>query len=189
MAKGTDVQAAAALAQKAVMPRTSYKTISAVAGPLVILEKVKKPKFGEIVNLTLPDGNVRQGQVLEIHGEKAVCQIFEGTSGVDNKFCDVEFTGETLKFGLADEMIGRAFNGSGKPIDKGPPVMADKFQDINGSAMNPYMRSYPKEMIETGISTVDCMNSLVRGQKLKKKILKKIFGYLARCEFWLKLRW
>jgi len=166
MAKGSDVQAAAAVAQYAVKPKTSYKTINAVAGPLVILDKVKCPKSAEIVNLSLPDGSVRQGQVLEINGDKAICQIFEGTSGVDNKNCTVEFTGDTLKFGLADEMIGRAFNGSGKPIDKGPPVMADLYKDINGSAMNPYMRSYPKEMIETGISTVDTMNSLVRGQKL-----------------------
>jgi len=149
-----------------VRPRVEYKTITGVEGPLVILENVKFPTFGEIVNVTLADGNVRQGQVLEINRNKAVVQVFEGTSGLDVKNCKVEFTGDTLKMAMADDLMGRSFNGSGKPIDKGPRVLAEDFLDINGAPMNPKARLYPKEMIQTGVSAIDTMNSIVRGQKL-----------------------
>merc|ERR1711935_848900 len=121
---------------------------------------------GEIVNVTLADGSVRQGQILEVNKKKAVVQVFEGTSGIDNKHCHIEFTGDTLKMPISDDLMGRAFNGSGKPIDKGPNVLAEDFLDINGAPMNPKSRKYPKEMIQTGISAVDTMNSVVRGQKL-----------------------
>jgi len=149
-----------------VRPRVEYKTISGVEGPLVILDNVKFPTFGEIVNVTLADGSIRQGQVLEINRNKAVVQVFEGTSGLDVKNCKVEFTGDTLKMAMADDLMGRSFNGSGKPIDKGPRVLAEEFLDINGSPMNPKSRKYPKEMIQTGVSAIDTMNSVVRGQKL-----------------------
>jgi V-type H+-transporting ATPase subunit B len=149
-----------------VHPRVEYKTITGVEGPLVILEKVKFPTFGEIVNVTLADGSVRQGQVLEINRNKAVVQVFEGTSDLDVKNSKVEFTGDTLKMAMADDLMGRSFNGSGKPIDKGPRVLAEEFLDINGAPMNPKARLYPKEMIQTGVSAIDTMNSVVRGQKL-----------------------
>jgi V-type H+-transporting ATPase subunit B len=149
-----------------VRPRVEYKTITGVEGPLVILENVKFPTFGEIVNVTLADGSVRQGQVLEINRNKAVVQVFEGTSDLDVKNCKVEFTGDTLKMAMADDLMGRSFNGSGKPIDKGPRVLAEEFLDINGAPMNPKARLYPKEMIQTGVSAIDTMNSVVRGQKL-----------------------
>merc|ERR1711937_135524 len=97
---------------------------------------------------------------------KAVVQVFEGTSGIDTKHCHIEFTGDTLKMPISDDLMGRAFNGSGKPIDKGPNVLAEEFLDINGSPLNPKSRVYPKEMIQTGISAIDTMNSVVRGQKL-----------------------
>jgi V-type H+-transporting ATPase subunit B len=103
---------------------------------------------------------------LEINGKKAVVQIFEGTSGIDNLYTHCEFTGETLKMPIAEEMLGRSFNGSGIPIDKGPQVLAEKFLDINGQPINPYQRVYPKEMIQTGISAIDVMNSIARGQKI-----------------------
>jgi vacuolar-type H+-ATPase subunit B/Vma2 len=93
-------------------------------------------------------------------------QVFEGTSNIDNKHCHIEFTGDTLKMPISDDLMGRAFNGSGKPIDKGPAVLAEDFLDINGAPMNPKTRVYPKEMIQTGISAIDTMNSVVRGQKL-----------------------
>mmetsp|Transcript_51193 Transcript_51193/g.112198 ORF Transcript_51193/g.112198 Transcript_51193/m.112198 type:complete len:487 (+) Transcript_51193:81-1541(+) len=159
-------QAAAATRDYQVAPRIDYQTIAGVEGPLVILDNVKFPRFAEIVNLTLADGSVRQGQVLEVNHSKAVVQVFEGTSGVDNKHSHVEFTGDTLKMPISDEMIGRSFNGSGKPLDKGPAVLAEDYLDINGAPINPQARIYPKEMIETGVSALDTMNSIVRGQKL-----------------------
>eukprot|EP00917_Polyrhabdina_sp_WS-2016_P026077 GHVP01056054.1.p1 GENE.GHVP01056054.1~~GHVP01056054.1.p1 ORF type:complete len:506 (+),score=78.92 GHVP01056054.1:2576-4093(+) len=147
-------------------PRVDYRTINRVQGPLVILENVKFPKLSEIVNLHLADGTTRAGQILEVRGSTAVVQVFEGTSGVDNREAHVEFTGETMKIPISEEMLGRAFNGSGKPIDRGPPVLASEFLDINGSSINPACRTYPKEMIQTGISAIDVMNSVVRGQKI-----------------------
>jgi len=149
-----------------VQPRVEYKTISGVEGPLVILENVKFPTFGEIVNVTLADGRLRQGQILEVNKSKAVVQVFEGTSDIDVKHCKIEFTGQTMKMPIADDIMGRSFSGSGKPLGSGPKILAEDFLDINGSPMNPKARVYPKEMIQTGISTIDGMNSVVRGQKL-----------------------
>ncbi|KAJ0086889.1 hypothetical protein Patl1_09484 [Pistacia atlantica] len=143
-----------------------YRTVSGVAGPLVILDKVKGPKYQEIVNIRLGDGTMRRGQVLEVDGEKAVVQVFEGTSGIDNKFTTVQFTGEVLKTPVSLDMLGRIFNGSGKPIDNGPPILPEAYLDISGSSINPSERTYPEEMIQTGISTIDVMNSIARGQKI-----------------------
>jgi len=134
--------------------------------------------------LTLPDGSKRGGQVLEVQGKKAIVQVFEGTSGVDVKATHVEFTGSSMKLPVAEDMLGRIFNGSGNPIDQGPKVFAEDYLDINGafipslsrrapptklssgSPINPYSRIYPEEMIQTGISTIDTMNSIARGQKI-----------------------
>merc|ERR1711871_1145279 len=150
----------------AITPNLEYKTVQAVNGPLVILDKVRLPKFSEIVNLRLSDGTSRKGQVLEIAGEKAVVQVFEGTSGIDNTGTSVEFTGEVLVTPVSEDMLGRSFNGSGKPLDKGPPVIAEEYKDIMGQPINPQSRTYPEEMIQTGISTIDVMNSIARGQKI-----------------------
>lgn len=132
----------------------------------MVLDNVKFPKYAEIVNVVLGDGSVRKGQVLEINGKKAVVQIFEGTSGIDNLHTHVEFTGDVLRMPISEEMLGRSFNGSGVPIDKGPQILAEEFLDIQGMPINPYNRTYPKEMIQTGISTIDVMNSIARGQKI-----------------------
>ncbi|EMC96781.1 hypothetical protein BAUCODRAFT_34175 [Baudoinia panamericana UAMH 10762] len=149
-----------------VHPRIRYNTIGGVNGPLVILENVKFPRFNEIVSLTLPDGTERSGQVLEARGNRAVVQVFEGTSGIDVKKTKVEFTGHNLKLGVSEDMLGRIFDGSGRAIDKGPKVLAEDYLDINGSPINPYSRVYPEEMISTGISAIDTMNSIARGQKI-----------------------
>ncbi|KAK5136038.1 Vacuolar ATP synthase subunit B [Meristemomyces frigidus] len=149
-----------------VKPRIRYNTIGGVNGPLVILENVKFPRFNEIVSLTLPDGTERSGQVLEARGNRAVVQVFEGTSGIDVKKTRVEFTGHNLKLGVSEDMLGRVFDGSGRAIDKGPKVLAEDYLDINGSPINPYAREYPEEMISTGISAIDTMNSIARGQKI-----------------------
>jgi len=147
-------------------PRLVYKTVTGVNGPLVILGDVKFPQYAEIVQLTLPDGTKRSGQVLEVTKTKAVVQVFEGTAGIDAKNTICEFTGDILRTPVSEDMLGRIFNGSGKPIDKGPPVLAEDFLDINGQPINPWSRIYPEEMIQTGISAIDVMNSIARGQKI-----------------------
>lgn len=147
-------------------PRITYKTVVGVNGPLVILDNVKFPKYAEIVSLTLPDGTVRSGQVLEVSGSKAVVQVFEGTAGIDAKNTSCEFTADIMKVPVSEDMLGRVFNGSGKPIDKGPAVLAEDYLDIQGQPINPFSREYPEEMIQTGISSIDVMNSIARGQKI-----------------------
>jgi len=157
---------AAASRNYSVNPRLDYRTVSAVNGPLVILDNVKRPMFAEIVSLTLADGTVRKGQVLEVSGKKAVVQVFEGTSGIDARNTRCEFTGDILRMPVSEDMMGRIFNGSGKPIDKGPPVLAEDYLDIQGQPINPFTRIYPEEMYQTGISAIDTMNSVARGQKI-----------------------
>jgi len=130
-----------------ITPRVDYRTVLDVEGPLVTLDNVKFPKYAEIVNVKLGDGQMRKGQVLEIEGKRAVVQIFEGTSDIDNLNTHCEFTGDVLKMPISIEMLGRQFNGSGVPIDHGPPVLAEDFLDIQGQPINPYQRDYPKEMI------------------------------------------
>ncbi|CAK7232184.1 Vacuolar ATP synthase subunit B [Sporothrix curviconia] len=149
-----------------INPHITYNTVGGANGPLVILDNVKNPRYNEIVNLTLPDGSIRAGQVLEARGSRAVVQVFEGTSGIDVKKTKVEFTGESFKLGVSEDMLGRIFDGSGRAIDKGPKVLAEEYLDINGSPINPYSRVYPEEMISTGISAIDTMNSIARGQKI-----------------------
>jgi V-type H+-transporting ATPase subunit B len=161
-----EINSAAAQQKYNVNPRLDYRTVSAVNGPLVVLDNVKFPSYNEIVQLTLPDGTVRGGQVLEVSGKKAIVQVFEGTSGVDTSATRVNFTGHAMKLGVSEDMVGRIFNGSGQPIDGGPPAWAEDFLDINGSPINPSSRIYPEEMIQTGISTIDTMNSIARGQKV-----------------------
>merc|ERR1712023_104243 len=143
-----------------------YQTVKGVSGPLVILENVKKPMFAEICMLTLPGGEKRKGQVLEVQDNRAVVQVFEGTSGIDSKTTSCEFSGDILRIGVAEDMVGRIFNGSGKPIDNGPAILAEEYLDIMGQPINPFMRVYPEEMIQTGISAIDTMNSIARGQKI-----------------------
>ncbi|KAF6102231.1 ATPase H+ transporting V1 subunit B1 [Phyllostomus discolor] len=147
-------------------PRVTYRTVCSVNGPLVVLDQVKFAQYAEIVNFTLSDGTQRSGQVLEVSGTKAIVQVFEGTSGIDAQKTTCEFTGDILRSPVSEDMLGRVFNGSGKPIDKGPKVMAEDFLDINGQPINPYNRIYPEEMIQTGISPIDIMNSIARGQKI-----------------------
>ncbi|KAM3924946.1 V-type proton ATPase subunit B, brain isoform [Leptodactylus fuscus] len=147
-------------------PRLTYRTVSGVNGPLVILDNVKFPRYSEIVYLTLPDGTKRSGQVLEVSGSKAVVQVFEGTSGIDAKKTSCEFSGDILRTPVSEDMLGRVFNGSGKPIDRGPTVLAEDYLDIMGQPINPQCRIYPEEMIQTGISAIDGMNSIARGQKI-----------------------
>ena len=120
----------------------------------------------EIVDVRLGNGEIRSGQVLEVAGNRAVVQIFEGTSGIDVMHTRCKFTGDVLKMPISEEMLGRTFNGSGKEIDGAPPVLAEDYLDIMGMPINPSCRDYPKAMIQTGISAIDVMNSVARGQKI-----------------------
>uniref|UniRef100_A0A452SNA9 Vacuolar proton pump subunit B n=1 Tax=Ursus americanus TaxID=9643 RepID=A0A452SNA9_URSAM len=145
---------------------STQATESVRDGVIKIKDLVQFPRYAEIVHLTLPDGTKRSGQVLEVSGSKAVVQVFEGTSGIDAKKTSCEFTGDILRTPVSEDMLGRVFNGSGKPIDRGPVVLAEDFLDIMGQPINPQCRIYPEEMIQTGISAIDGMNSIARGQKI-----------------------
>ena len=143
-----------------------YTTVTEVAGPLMVVEGVEGVGYDEIVDIVTPDGENRQGQVLEVEKDVAVVQVFEGTRDLNTSTTKVRFTGETAKIPVSPDMLGRIFNGTGKPIDGGPEIIPEKEIDINGNPMNPSAREFPAEFIETGISTIDGMNTLVRGQKL-----------------------
>lgn len=143
-----------------------YRTIIGVNGPLVILDNVRFGKYNEIVEITLPDKTKRTGKVLEIQGKRAIVQVFGGTSGIDVKTTAVKFLGEPMCCNVSEEMLGRVFSGSGDAIDNGPKIMPEDYVDIDGLPINPYCRVYPQQMIQTGISTIDVMNSIARGQKI-----------------------
>jgi V/A-type H+/Na+-transporting ATPase subunit B len=142
-----------------------YHTISEISGPLVFLEETEPVGYGELVKIQLSDGSTKRGQVLDTSNEMVVVQVFEGTSGLD-KAAGVTFLKETIKLPVSIGLLGRVLNGSGDPLDGGPPIVPEDRLDIVGSAINPWARENPKEFIQTGISTIDGMNTLVRGQKL-----------------------
>ena len=143
-----------------------YRTVSNIVGPLVVVEKVADVKYGELVEIETGHGLLRRGTVLDISTERAIVQVFEGTVGLDVERSRVRFLGRSQTLGVSAEIIGRVFDGSGRPKDGGPQIIAEKQLDINGSPINPDARDYPSEFIQTGISSIDGMNPLVRGQKL-----------------------
>ncbi len=143
-----------------------YRTIREIKGPLLIVENTRDVAYGEVVKIRGPDKKERLGQVLEARENMAIVQVFEGTRGLDVKNTTVKFLGDTLKIGVSIEMLGRVFEGTGRPIDGGPDIVPEDMRDINGYPINPSARAYPREFIQTGISTLDGMNTLVRGQKL-----------------------
>jgi V/A-type H+-transporting ATPase subunit B len=142
-----------------------YKTINEISGPLVFVEKTEPIGFGELVQISMPDGSIKRGQVLDTSKEIVVVQVFEGTTGID-RASGVKFLGETIKLSVSKEMLGRILNGAGEPMDGGAPIVPEKRVDIIGAAINPYSRASPQEFIQTGISTIDGLNTLVMGQKL-----------------------
>lgn len=143
-----------------------YRTVSEIAGPLMVVENVKGVKFDELVQVRMDSGEVRQGQVLEVSDDYAVVQIFEGTSNLSAEESKARFLGTGLTLGVSPDMMGRVFDGLGKPKDDGPQIIPEKRIDVNGEAINPMARDFPDEFIQTGISTIDHLNTLVRGQKL-----------------------
>ena len=142
-----------------------YKTITEISGPLVFAEVDEPIGYDEIVEIETPDGSIRRGQILETASSAVAIQVFEGTSGID-KDSSVRFLGETLQMDLTEDLLGRVLSGAGDPIDGGPPIEPEEQRPIVGSAINPYAREYPQEFIQTGVSAVDGMNTLIRGQKL-----------------------
>jgi len=142
-----------------------YRTIDRIAGPLLFVQKTEPIGYGELVNITLADGSTKRGQVLDTSDELVVVQVFETTAGI-GRDSGVRFTGEAIKMPVGKEMLGRILSGGGKPIDGGPEIVPEKRLDITGAAINPYARASPADFIQTGISTIDGTNTLVRGQKL-----------------------
>ena len=143
-----------------------YKTIKEIASPLMIVEHVEGVTYDELAEIELPDGSTRRCKVLEVEGDRAVVQLFESAQGINLAESKVRFLGHPLELGVSEDMLGRIFNGMGEPIDGGPAIIAEDHKDINGLPMNPAARAYPAEFIQTGISTIDGLNTLVRGQKL-----------------------
>lgn len=143
-----------------------YRTIREISGPLMMIKDVEGVTYDELAELELPNGEIRHCKVLEVSGNNAVVQLFENSAGINLAQSKVRFLGHPLQLAVSSDMLGRIFNGMGKPIDGGPEILADANMDINGLPMNPAARDYPNEFIQTGVSTIDGLNTLVRGQKL-----------------------
>lgn len=144
----------------------TYENIESIAGPILVVDGVEGVKYEELVEVSMADGTIRMGKVLEADGDRAMVQMFESTQGLSITGLKAKFTGKVAQLGVSPDMLGRVFNGAGKAIDGGTEVLAEKTVDISGMAINPYSRSFPSDFIQTGISSLDVMNTLVRGQKL-----------------------
>ncbi|KGN01541.1 ATP synthase subunit B [Clostridium novyi A str. 4570] len=143
-----------------------YKTVQEVVGPLMLVEGTKGVTYDELVEIELQTGEIRHGRVLEISEDKALIQLFEGSTGINLKQTKTRFLGKPLEVGLSEDMLGRVFDGMGRPKDGGPKIIPEERRDINGEPLNPFARDYPSEFIQTGVSAIDGLNTLVRGQKL-----------------------
>ncbi len=147
------------------MPQQEYKTINEVKGPLVFVEKTEDIAYGDIVEIETPNGNVKQGEVLETSKDVVIVQVYEETQGIGQD-AKVRFLNQNVKMPVTEDLLGRVLDGKGDPIDGGPEVIPEDEVDIVGEAINPYSRELPEDFIQTGVSTIDVMNTLVRGQKL-----------------------
>lgn len=149
-----------------MLTTTYYRTLRSVAGPLIMVEQVENVAYDETVEIRLHDGTMRRGKVLEVNGDKAVVQVYEGTGGIEIEESTVRFLGESAHIAVTTDLLGRVLSGTGDPIDGGAPLTGVERRDINGAPLNPFMREQPADFIETGISAIDGLNTLVRGQKL-----------------------
>ncbi len=154
------------MADKVSLGIKEYTSVTEVAGPLMVVEGIDAVGYGEVVEIETAGRERRRGQVLEAAEGKAVVQVFEGTRGIDTSKTKVRFTGRTVRLPVSMEMMGRIFDGTGQPVDKGPMIIPEDELDIHGNPTNPTAREYPRDFIQTGVSTIDGMNTLVRGQKL-----------------------
>lgn len=143
-----------------------YRTISEIVSPLMMIKDVEGVTYDELAELELPNGEIRRCKVLEVNGDTAVVQLFESAAGINLAQSKVRFLGHPLQLAVSCDMLGRVFNGMGQPIDGGPEILAESHKDVNGLPMNPAARDYPNEFIQTGVSAIDGLNTLVRGQKL-----------------------
>ena len=143
-----------------------YRTIREVSGPLMVVDQVEGVTYDELAEIQLSDGTLRRCKVLEVNGDRAVVQLFENSAGINLRDSKIRFLGHPLQLAVSEDMLGRVFDGMGQPIDGGPALLPEKYLDINGLPMNPAARDYPNEFIQTGISAIDGLNTLVRGQKL-----------------------
>lgn len=143
-----------------------YRTIQEIAGPLMLVQGVEGVTYNELGEIELTNGEKRRCKVLEINGTDALVQLFESSTGINPQESKVRFLGKTMELGVSEDMLGRVFDGLGRPIDDGPEILPDKRMDVNGLPMNPAARKYPQEFIQTGVSAIDGLNTLVRGQKL-----------------------
>ena len=143
-----------------------YRTIREVVGPLMLVDGVADVKYNELVEIEQANGEIRQGKVLEINGDKAMVQLFESSNGLKINDSRVRFLGHSIELSVSEDMLGRVFDGMGNPKDGGPAIIPEKRMDINGEPLNPAARDYPSEFIQTGVSAIDGLNTLVRGQKL-----------------------
>lgn len=143
-----------------------YKTIKEVVGPLMLVEGVEGVKYNELVEIVQKDGEIRRGKVLEVERDRALVQLFENSQGLQIATSRAKFLGHSLELAVSEDMLGRVFDGMGNPRDGGAPIIAEKRMDINGEPINPAARDYPNEFIQTGVSAIDGLNTLVRGQKL-----------------------
>lgn len=143
-----------------------YKTVRQIVGPLMLVEGVDGVTYGEITQIGLPDGSTRRGRVLEVDRDKALIQVFEGTTGISPREARVKFLAKGMELGVSPDILGRVFDGFGRVKDGGAAIIPEKYLNVNGNPLNPYARDYPNEFIQTGISTIDLLNTLVRGQKL-----------------------
>ena len=143
-----------------------YLGLSEINGPLVVLEGGKNASYAEIVEFHMEDGTQKIGRIIEIYEDKAVIQVFEGTAGISTENASVKFTGKPLEIPLSKEILGRSFNGVGEPIDGAYQIVSNLRANTNGRPINPVARKYPKNFIQTGISSIDCLMTLIRGQKL-----------------------
>ena len=146
--------------------KTQYMGLNDLSGSLVILEGIKDASFDEIVEISLDSGEKRMGRIIELNKDFAVVQVFEGTNGISLSNTTTRLTGKPLMMPLSKEILGRTFDGIGRPIDGQGPVYYDKLMDINGKPMNPVAREYPRSFIQTGISAIDGLTTLIKGQKL-----------------------
>ena len=147
------------------MPK-EYRTIEEISGPLMLVREVENVTFNELGEIELANGEKRRCRVLEINGTNALVQLFESSAGINLSDSKVRFSGRQMELGVSEDMLGRVFDGLGRPIDGGPEIIPEKRLDVNGTPMNPAARSYPEEFIQTGVSAIDGLNTLVRGQKL-----------------------
>ncbi|HOP33108.1 MAG TPA: V-type ATP synthase subunit B [Candidatus Hydrothermia bacterium] len=145
---------------------SKFTSVSNISGPIMVIEGVSEVKFGELAEIELPSGELRRGEVLQVEEDKVLLQVYEGTTGIDIPETAVRFLASGLEVNLSVSMLGRVFDGLGRPLDKGPDVVPEERADINGAPINPYARDYPNEFIQTGVSAIDGLNTLVRGQKL-----------------------